>query len=173
MKTLALAAAAAFIGAGASSAQPAAPQPPAVPPRVFLAAGYGEPDITPGFCRNIDTTHTQCTIPAMTAGRYLVTVGGTSTAAAAGAVQQITIQAGDQRCTSTRNPDPQAPWAIGQKRTFYSACLITVITDVPLAVNAFYADAKATKDPRGPVLSVGRQPWVGVIAALPVQVRQQ
>jgi len=176
MRALVIAAALALAGAGAGQAQPAPPAPPPpppTPPRVFVAAGYSEPDITPGFCHNKDASQTECTIPGMTAGRYIVAVGGTSTASSDAAVQQIVIIAGDQTCTSTRAPDPKTPWAVGTKRTFYSACVFTIITDTPLTVAAVYKDVNATKDPKGPVLSVSRQPWVGVIAATPLNVRQQ
>jgi hypothetical protein len=141
---------------------------------VFLAAGYSEPDITPGYCRNIDVSHTQCTIPAMTAGRYIIAASGSSTATAANAVQQIIIGVGNQACsTSTRNPDPKAPWAIGTKRTFIAACVVTVVTDTPLTVTAVYGDTRATKDPKGPVLSVNRQPWPGFVNTQPANVNQQ
>jgi hypothetical protein len=177
MRNLILAVAALATGAGAASAQPggpAAPQAPPAPPRVFLAAGYTQPDITPGFCKNVDISHTQCTIPAMTAGRYIIAVSGASTATAADGAQQIIIAIGNQVCsTSTRNPDPHVPWAIGTKRTFVAACVATIITDAPLTVTAVYADSKATKDPKGPLLSVSRQPWTGFIDASPLNVNQQ
>lgn len=179
MRAIVLAAAAA-LAAGAGQAQPAPPAPPApppTPPRVFLAAGYAEPDITPGFCRNKDVSQTVCTIPAMTAGRYLVEATGTSTATSDGAIQELIIvagdQAGNQSCSSRRDPDPKAPWAVGSRRTFHSACIFTFITDTPLLVAAVYADAKGTKDPKGPTLSVRRLPWVGVISANPQTVPQQ
>ena len=166
--TVALAAAA----AQAQPPSPAPPAPPPTPPRVFLAAGYSEPDITPGYCHNVDANQTQCTLPGMTAGRYIVAVGATSTATAADAAQQIIIVAGDQTCTSTRAPDPKTPWAVGTKRTFYSACAFTIVTYTPLTVTGIYKDANATKEPKGPVLSVSRQPWNGVLAATPLNVRQ-
>jgi hypothetical protein len=179
MRALALAAALALIGAAAAAAPqaptpPAAPLPPPVPPRIFLAAGYSEPDITPGFCHNIDVSHTQCTIPAMTAGRYVVAASGASTATAADAVQEIIIGVGAQPCnTSTRAPDPKNPWAVGTRRTFVAACIVTIVTDAPLTVTAVYADAKATKDPKGPLLSVSREPWPGFISTQPASVNQQ
>ena len=182
MRTLILAAAAMLAATGVANAQPAGgPAPPPAPPRVFLAAGYSQPDITPGFCKNIDASRTQCTLPAMTAGRYLIAVAGTSTATAADAAQQIVILVGDpavdptgvQSCTSTRRPDPNAPWAVGAKRTFTSACVVTVITDTPLPITAIYADSKATKDPKGPLLSVSRRPWGGALEASALNVQQQ
>src|SRR5580698_6164228 len=86
----------------AAPAAPVAPTPPPTPPKVFLDEGYAQPDITPGYCKNLDPGRTACTIPAMTAGSYYVEAMGTSTATADGAAQQLTIAAGDQNCTSTR-----------------------------------------------------------------------
>ena len=172
MRKLLIAAAAILTGAGAGAAiaQPtpaAAPQPP----RVFAAAGYAQPDITPGFCKTIDATQTQCVIPAMTAGRYVVIASGTSTSTAADAAQQIQISAADQACTSTRNPDAKNPWAIGVKNTLVAACAFTFVTDAPVTVQVIYRDVKATKDPKGPQVSVRRQPWTGVLSATAVQVQ--
>ena len=161
--------AAALFTAGAAAAQPA---PVVGPPKVFQQAGYAQPEIGPGSCKTVNAGETQCAVPAMTAGVYLVRADATSTAQAAGAVQQITLVAGDQSCTSTRSPDPKAPWAVGQKRTLRSACVFTILTDAPLAITAVYLDAKATKDPSGPVLAVTRAPWTGVLGAIPVSVKQ-
>jgi hypothetical protein len=108
----------------------------------------------------------------MTAGRYLVKAAATSTAQAPDAAQQLSIVAGDQICTSTRSPDVKTPWAVGAKRTFYAACLFTILTDTPLAITVVYVDAKATKEPAGPTLTVIRQPWSGALTGAPVAVNQ-
>jgi hypothetical protein len=174
MRNLILGAVALLAMAGAAAAQPQgapAPQPPPSPPRVFLAAGYSQPDITPGFCRVVDPGQAQCTIPAMTAGRYLVLATGTSTATAADAAQQIQIAADDQGCTATRGADAKQPWAVGAKNTLVAACALTVISDTPVTVVVLYRDMKATKAPAGPQVSIRRVPWVGVFAAQPVQVQ--
>jgi hypothetical protein len=158
--------------AGAAAAQPAAGPPPA-PPRVFQQAGYAEPEIGPAACKVLGAAQAQCAVPAMTAGVYLVRASGTSTAQAADAVQQLTVVAGAQSCTSTRNPDPKAPWTVGAKRTLYSGCVFTVVTDAPLAITVIYLDAKASKDPAGPQVTVTREPWTGVLNAQPISVKQQ
>jgi hypothetical protein len=150
----------------------AAPAPPPVPPRVFQQAGYAEPEIGGAACKVVNAGETQCVAPAMTAGVYLVQAAGTSTAQAADAAQQLSIVAGDQSCTSTRAADPKTPWAVGAKRTFASGCVFTIVTDRPLALTVVYLDAKATKDPAGPAMTVTREPWAGVLNALPVTVKQ-
>src|SRR6202012_1462942 len=97
--------------------------------------------------RAVNAGETQCVVPAMTAGVYLVRAAATSTATGVDAAQQLTIVAGSQSCTSTHAPDPKAPWAVGTKRTFYSGCVFTIVTDAPVAITAVYLDAKATRDP--------------------------
>ncbi|HLY80611.1 MAG TPA: hypothetical protein VKQ70_14620 [Caulobacteraceae bacterium] len=153
-------------------APPPAPAPPPVPPRVFQQAGYAEPEIGGAACKVVNAGETQCVAPAMTAGVYLVQASGTSTAQAADSAQQLSIVAGDQSCTSTRGPDPKTPWAVGAKRTFASGCVFTIVTDRPLALTVVYLDAKATKDPAGPTITVTREPWAGVLNSLPVTVKQ-
>jgi len=160
---------AALLVASAAVAQPA---PVIGPPKVFQQAGYAQPEIGPGSCKAVNAGETRCAVPAMTAGVYLVRADAISTAQGEGAVQQITLVAGDQSCTSTRSPDPKTPWAVGAKRTFRSACVFTLLTDTPLAITAVYLDAKATKDPGGPVVTVTRAPWTGVLGAIPVSVKQ-
>jgi hypothetical protein len=148
------------------------PGPPPVPPKVFREAGYSQPDVPVSACKAIDASRAECAVPAMTAGAYVAVAAGVSTATAADAAQQITIVAGDQSCTSTHNPDAKTAWAVGAKRTFYASCLFTIVTDTPLTVTAAYFDAKATKEPTGPVLRIYRRPWSGVLTALPVPVSQ-
>ena len=166
------AAAAVLLAVAPAWAQPAPAGPPPVPPRVFQQAGYAEPEIGPAACKVVNAGEAQCAVPAMTAGVYLVQAIGTSTAQADDAVQQLTIVAGDQSCTSTRSPDPKTPWAVGAKRAFASACVFTFITDTPLAITVVYLDAKATKDPGGPRVTVTREPWIGVLNAAPISVKQ-
>jgi hypothetical protein len=168
-------AAGALLAAAPAWAQPAAgppPAPPPAPPRVFQQAGYAEPEVGPAACKVVNAGETQCAVPGMTAGVYLVRAAGTSTAQAAGAAQQLTIVVGDKSCNSTRNPDPKTPWAVGAKRTFVSGCVFTIVTDAPLTVTAIYLDAKAVKDPNGPELTLTREPWSGVLDALPLSVKQ-
>src|SRR5471030_642421 len=94
-----------LIAAALAAASPASPpsraEPPPAPPKVFQQAGYAQPDIEPAACKALNAGETQCAVPAMTAGVYLVRATATSTAQAPGAAQQITIVAGAQSCNST------------------------------------------------------------------------
>ena len=155
-----------------ATAAQAAPAAPPTPPRVFVQAGYTEPAVPESSCKHVNPAETQCVIPAMTAGRYFLGAIGVSTAVAAGAEQRITLIAGDQHCTSTYAADPHAPWAVGAQRKFYAGCMVTILTDTPLDVTAVYFDAKATKDPAGPTLTVTPEPWTGALNAVPVAIKQ-
>jgi hypothetical protein len=149
-----------------------APARPPRPPHVFAQAGYAEPAIGPAACHAVNAGEARCMAPPMTAGMYLVQATGVSTATAAGAAQQLTIWVGDQICRSTREPDPKAPWAVGLRRPFTSACLFTIVTDEALPIVVGYVDQNATKDPGGPTVIVTPEPWSGAIEALPVRVPQ-
>ena len=78
-------AAAAWLAAAPVWAQPAptGPPPPS-PPRVFQQAGYAEPEIGAAACKAVNAGETQCAIPAMTAGVYLVQAAGASVFALSG-----------------------------------------------------------------------------------------
>ncbi|MDP1737468.1 MAG: hypothetical protein Q8L23_08505 [Caulobacter sp.] len=175
MRTLIIAAALSVIGVATPSAQPApaAPAAPSAPlgaPRAFQ--GYSQPDIGANYCRVINPGQTTCTLPAMTAGRYLVKASGTSTAQGPGAAQQLTIIVGNRTCgPASRKPTTTNPWTAGPK-TIRLYCEILVLTDRPLAVTAAYADAKATKAPAGPSLTLERQPWEGVLDVSPTPTPQ-
>lgn len=178
MRTLIMASVLSVMGVAAPPAQSAVPlpaAPPAVPaaplgpPRAFQ--GYSQPEITAVYCRVVNPGQATCTLPAMTAGRYLVKASGTSTAQGDGAAQQLTILVGNRACgPATRKPTPTAPWASGAK-TIRLNCEVLILTDRPLAVTAVYADAKATKAAAGPTLTLERLPWEGVldVTAAPTQ----
>jgi hypothetical protein len=153
----ALAVAAALAAALATSPGLAQTPSPTAPMPGF--PGYGHPAIGPGDCKVLNPAQARCIIPAKTAGRYLVDATGTSTATAAGAVQQIIIGGPTWTCAQAVD---HAPWASGP-RTFHVQCVINVLTDEPLAVNVLYRDAKATKDPAGPVLTVQPIAWNGIV----------
>jgi hypothetical protein len=177
MRLAIFAAAAALAVSTAASAAPAsgpaqAPPPLPTPPRVFALAGYSEPVIPASSCKNVNASETQCLIPAMTAGRYLAVATGVATATADGAAQQITIAAGDQRCSATYNPDPKKPWAVGAKRSFRFGCVFALVTDAPVLVAVLYLDGKATKDPAGPTLALIPQQWTGALNSLSVTFPQ-
>jgi hypothetical protein len=161
MRTLVIATVATLGFAAAALAQSAAAPP--VLPKLF--ASYSQPDITPGLCRTVSPNQTDCIIPAMSAGVYLIEAAGTSTATSAEARQQLTLIAGSRICGEyVTQPNPAKPWATGA-RTFRANCQITVVTDKPLTVSVRYADLNATKDPKGPLVKVSRLPWDGVVTS--------
>ena len=161
----------------AAPAAAAAPAPAPVvdiPPRGF--PGYAHPDVTAAMCRVINTAQTQCILPAMTAGRYLIEAVGVSTATPAaappvgatatpakvqGAMQQITIVTGDRVCGQAQS---SKPWTTGQQAIRLD-CEVSIMSDAPLPITIVYADVNATKDPRGPGLSIRRLAWNGVLEA--------
>jgi hypothetical protein len=141
-----------------AQAQPAADTPfPGV-------AGYSHPDIGADACKKVDASRVQCTIPAKTAGRYLVEASGTSTAKGEGAAQQLVIGGNGWQCGPAVN---KAPWTKGS-RTFKLDCVVDVLTDGPVPIIAVYADQNADKDAAGPTLSVRRVGWNGILDARPV-----
>jgi hypothetical protein len=167
---LALAAAAgAAYAQGAPSDAAGAPQPQPLP-RVFVAAGYAQHDITPGLCRNISPQETQCVIPQMTAGTYLIQASGTSTATGDGAVQALNILLGNAPCTQGRSNNTgkdSKPWTSGPQ-TIRLGCVVQILTDNTLTIRTTYDDAHATKDPKGPTLSIralGWNPYLQAVAA--------
>ena len=100
--TAAVLALATAFAAGAQAAPGDAPAP--VPlPRLLVAAGYAQHEITPGLCRNVSPKETDCVIPQMTAGSYLIQASGTSTATGDGAVQALNILLGNAPCTQGRS----------------------------------------------------------------------
>ncbi|CAN1536600.1 hypothetical protein MCEMIH16_01606 [Caulobacteraceae bacterium] len=167
MRLLIMTAGLSLLGVAAPSAQtpavaPAAPPAASLgPPRAFQ--GYSQPEITASYCRVVNPGQITCTLPAMTAGRYMVVASGTSTATAAGASQKLAVLVGNRNCgVAERKPSPQAPWAKGAK-TIRLNCEIMVLTDRPLPVTVVYVDDKATRSAAGPTLRLERVPWEGVL----------
>ena len=163
MRALFTAAALTLLLAGAASAPEG---PPPAPPRIFQAAGYSQPDITPGLCKTVNDHAIQCVIPEMTVGRYLIQASGTSTMLTADAAQQLSIYVGDTGCgAATYRGTTANPPKVGAAKTLKFSCVTTVITDRPLTITVTYADEHATKDPKGPTLSIRKVPWGGVVSA--------
>jgi hypothetical protein len=154
MRSLIFGAALSLVG-GAVLAQAA----PAGLPRAF--AGYSQPTIPASACKVVSAAETQCQIPAMTAGRYVIEASGTSTSQGADARQGMAIEVGATPCGTARPANP-APWPSGA-RTFKVDCEVTLLTDRPVTISAVYADFHAVKDPKGPTLSIRSLPWTGVI----------
>jgi hypothetical protein len=147
----------ALAAAAPAFAQTQAPVGPL--PRAF--AGYAQPAIPLTACKAVSPAEAQCEVPAMTAGRYLIEAAGTSSAPAVGANQALQIEVAGRPCGLGRN---SAGWKTGS-RTFRLDCEVTLLTDTPVAVKVIYADAQATKDPKGPVVTIRPLPWTGVLAA--------
>lgn len=154
----------------APAARPPAPPPaPLGPPRAFV--GYTQPEVGAAACRVVSRTQTICTIPAMTAGRYVATATVTSTATAAaatapgGAGQALVLQLGEKGCgRADQRSTKESPWTSGA-RTLAAVCEFTVVTDRPIQVIAVSGEANATSDPKGPTLKVERLPWDGVLSS--------
>jgi hypothetical protein len=123
-------------------------------------AGYGHPQIGDEACKNVNASLTQCTIPAKSAGQYVVIASGTSTAKGAGAAQRITIGGQGWQCSPVTNT---AKWSSGA-RTLAVGCMIQILTDHPLVVAVRYDDQNADKDAKGPKLVVRQAPWNGVLS---------
>ena len=170
MRIVILGAALSMLGVAAPSAQtPTTAAPPAAlvgPPKGL--PGYSQPEITAAYCRNVGPNHTTCTFPAMTAGRYIATATGTSTANGQ-AAQAIVIEVAGRTCRADRKASAQ--WTTGAK-TIAINCEVLVLADKPLTVNAYYADDKATKDPKGPTLVIQRAPWQGLLGLTPIAPQQ-
>jgi hypothetical protein len=147
-----------------ATAQPAGPAPDVPMPGM---AGYGHPQIGGDACKVVNANAAQCTIPAKSAGQYVVIASGTSTAKGAGAAQQLTIGGENWKCGPVTNT---AKWSSGP-RTFTIACMIQILTDRPLTVVARYDDRDAEKDPKGPTLVVKPAPWNGVLSAAVVAAK--
>src|SRR5580704_17217211 len=149
----------AVILANPASAQTAAVQADIPMPGV---SGYDHPEVGPDDCKVVNPGYTECVIPAKTAGRYLVTAAGTSTAKGDGATQALAIGGKTWLCAKVTNT---AKWSTGP-RTFQIACLIDVLSDDPVTGGVAYQDTNATKDPKGPRLVIRRVPWDGVLTAI-------
>ena len=126
-------------------------------PRAF--AGYAQPTIPATACKTLSPAETQCVIPAMTAGRYLIEAAGTSIAQGVGANQVLEIDVGGRQCGIGRD---SAAWTSGA-RTFRLDCEVALLADAPVTVKVVYVDAQALKDPKGPVVSIRPLPWTGVL----------
>ena len=98
-------------------------------------------------------------IPEMTAGQYAIEAAGTSTSQGADARQTLQINVGVVGCATGQNT---TPWPSGA-RTFRLGCAVIILTDKPLIVRVIYDDVHAIKDPTGPLISIRRLPWQGVL----------
>ena len=151
----ALAVAGASTALAKTEAQPAAAQPVTNPPQAYN--GYAQPDITQ--CQTPTPLLRECTVPSMTAGRYLIEAVAGATATAAGATQTLQIRIGGAPCIST------APAAFTGKEGLRVGCEVNFLTDRPITVQAVYAVQNGTADATGPKMGFRRIPWNGVVEA--------
>ena len=147
---------AAFPLALAATAQAAPTAPPTYPlPQAYSA--YSQPDVTQ--CQSTGPLERDCTVPAMTAGRYLIVAATEATSTAADATQTLAIKLGGAPCVGTR------PVAFTGKKGVRLGCVVSLLTDRPIVVTAVFATHDATPNPDGPKLVFQRLPWTGIIQA--------
>lgn len=148
-------------GASAALAKPVPDAPPATAAPVISVpqaySGYSEPEITD--CRTTTALMRECTVPAMTAGRYLIEALADATATGANATQSLKIMLGGVNCVAS-NPAP-----FTGKAGLHLGCEVTFLTDKPIPVSAVYATQNGTPDPKGPQMAFHRLPWNGVVQA--------
>lgn len=148
-----------ILAAGAAAAQ--APARPAAPANFNLPhayAGYSQPEISQ--CSSAGPLRASCTVPAMTAGRYVILAQASATSTGANATQTLAILINGQSCAGLKSNA-----FTGKKSLPPLVCQVTLLTDEPLTINAAFQVANATPDPAGPHLIIRRQPWNGVIDA--------
>ena len=146
--------------AGGAFAKPVADPPAATEPAITVPhayAGYSEPEIVD--CQTPTPLMRQCTVPAMTAGRYLIEAVADATADGAGATQTLEIKLGGASCVTT------SPATFSAKAGLHLGCEVTFLTDQPIAVSAVYVVHNGTPDPKGPRMAFHRLPWSGIVQA--------
>jgi hypothetical protein len=126
---------------------------------------YSQPDITQ--CQSTGPLERDCTVPGMTAGRYLIVAATGATSTQADATQSLTIKLGDAPCVATR------PVAFSGKKGLRLGCVVSLLTDQPIVVTAVFATHDATPNTGGPQLVFRRLPWTGVVQASGVTFRAQ
>jgi hypothetical protein len=153
---------AAFPLALAATAQAAPAAPPSYPlPQAYSA--YFQPDVTQ--CQSTGPLERDCTVPAMTAGRYLIVAATEATSTQADATQTLTIKLGDAPCVASR------PVAFTGTKGVRLGCVVNLLTDRQIVVTAVFATHDATPNPDGPKLAFQRLPWTGIVQATAVTFR--
>jgi hypothetical protein len=146
----------------AATAQAAPDAPPSYPlPQAYT--GYSQPDVTE--CQSTGPVERACTVPGMTAGRYLIVAATDATATGADATQSLTIKLGDAPCVATR------PVAFTGKKGLRLGCVVNLLTDRPIVVTAVFDTHDATPSSDGPKLVFRRLPWTGIVQANGVTFR--
>ena len=123
-------------------------------PRAY--AGYAQPEITQ--CATTGALRSECVVPAMTAGRYVILARAGATSTGADATQTLTISIGGEACAALKSAA-----FTGKKGLPPLVCQVTFLTDSPLTIAAAFGVENATPDPAGPRLVVRRVRWNGVV----------
>ena len=161
--TLFLASLSLTLAATAAAAQDAAPAaPPNFPvPRAY--SGYSQPDVTD--CHSSGPLERDCTVPAMTAGRYLIVGAAGATSTGSDATQAMQIKLGDAPCVQTKAV------AFTGKKGLRLGCVVTFLSDQPIVVTETYVVHAATANADGPKLVFRRLPWSGVVQSTAVSIQ--
>jgi hypothetical protein len=123
-------------------------------------SGYSQPDVTD--CHSSGPLERDCTVPAMTAGRYLIVGAAGATSTGADATQALSIKLGDAPCVQTKAV------AFTGKKGLRMGCVVTLLSDQPIVVTVTYAVHDATANADGPKLAFRRLPWIGVVQSTAV-----
>ena len=159
--SLTLTAAGAF--AKTNPTTPAAAPPPITLPQAYSA--YSEPEIAE--CQTAGPLMRECTVPAMTAGRYLIRAAANATSTGANATQALQIKLAGAPCATT-NPAP-----FTGKQGLAIGCVVSFLTDKPIVVSVVFSVQNGTPDAKGPQLVLTRLPWNGVLEATPIKFKPQ
>lgn len=155
MKTLLTIGSLSLAFAATGAAAQGAPPPSFDLPHAY--DGYSQPEIT--NCTSVGASKRECTVPAMTAGRYLIFAVGNATSTGADATQAIAITVNGQPCMAVK------PTAFTGKKSLAIGCEVQFLTDKPMTIDALYSVKSATPDAGGPQLAFRRTPWNGVVEA--------
>jgi hypothetical protein len=123
-------------------------------------SGYSQPDVTD--CHSSGPLERDCTVPAMTAGRYLIVGAAAATSTGDDATQSLVIKLAGAPCVQTKAV------AFTGKKGLRIGCIVNFLSDQPLVVSATYTVHAATANPEGPKLAFRRLAWDGVVQATAV-----
>jgi hypothetical protein len=161
MKSTLLLAALPLALATTALAAPDAPAPSYPLPQAYNA--YSQPDVTD--CASTGPLERHCTVPAMTAGRYLIMAVSSATATQPDATQTLAIKMGAAPCAQSR------PAPFSGKKGLRLGCIVSLLTDKPIVVSAVFETHDGTPSEDGPKLVLQRLPWTGVVESAAVAFR--
>ncbi|HZC16422.1 MAG TPA: hypothetical protein VE309_06660, partial [Caulobacteraceae bacterium] len=106
---------------GAANAMAQTPQEQAAIVLPHAYSGYSQPEITK--CQGNGPLSRECTVPAMTAGRYLIEAAAAADSTGANATQTLAIRLSGAPCVATN------PAAFTGKQGLHVGCVVTLLTD--------------------------------------------